>query len=191
MNDTPSTLFTIVLPMFVVASIVAIPTHAQSARAQLEVSGTSTVRGWTCLVEGAMEATAGESSAALPGLPNGLSSVTVTVEVEAFECPEEEMDEHLRDAMEVAEYPQIVFVLQDYSLDGDTAEASGTMTIHGTTNPITFEIELIESSEGIRGVGQAELNMTEFGVTPPSVFLGLLNVGEEITIEFDAPLPSL
>ena len=138
-----------------------------------------------------MEATAGESSAALPGLPNGLSSVTVTVEVEAFECPEEEMDEHLRDAMEVAEYPQIVFVLQDYSLDGDTAEASGTMTIHGTTNPITFEIELIESSEGIRGVGQAELNMTEFGVTPPSVFLGLLNVGEEITIEFDAPLPSL
>ena len=30
----------------------------------------------------------------------------------------------------------------------------------------------------------------EFGVTPPSVWLGLLNVGEVVTIEFEAPLPS-
>ena len=191
MNKIRSTLFAIVLPVFVMVSIVAMPTHAQSVRAELEVSGTSTVRGWTCLVEGAMEATVGESSAALPGLPSGLSSVMVTVQVEEFECPEEEMNEHLREAMEVAEYPQIVFLLQEYSLDGDTAEASGTITIHGTTNPITFEIELVESSEGMRGVGEAELNMAEFGVTPPSVFLGLLNVGEVVTIEFDAPLPSL
>lgn len=29
---------------------------------------------------------------------------------------------------------------------------------------------------------------TEFGVTPPSVMLGLLNVGEVVTIDFDAPL---
>ena len=33
--------------------------------------------------------------------------------------------------------------------------------------------------------------MTEFGVTPPSVWLGLLNVSEVVTIDFDAPIPSM
>jgi len=63
------------------------------------------------------------------------------------------------------------------------------MTIHGTTNPITFDIQLVQSAEGMRGVGEAELDMTEYGVTPPSVWLGMLNVGDTVTIKFDAPLP--
>ena len=101
------------------------------------------------------------------------------------------MNEHLQEAMEASQHPEIVFELQQYSMAGDTAAASGAITIHGVTKPITFEIELVESADGVRGVGQTEVNMTEFGVTPPSVWLGLLNVGEVVTIDFDAPLPSM
>ena len=137
-----------------------------------------------------MEATAGQSSAPLPGFPNGVSAVTVTVQVQEFECPEEEMNEHLQEAMEASAHPEIVVELQEYSLADGTAEASGTITIHGVTRPIALEIELVDSPDGVRGVGEAEIDMTEFGVTPPSVFLGLMNVGEVVTIEFDALLPS-
>ena len=137
-----------------------------------------------------MEATPGQSSDPLPGFPSGLNSVKVTVQVYEFECPEEDMNGHLQEAMEASEHPEIIFELQQYSMAGDTAEASGTIMIHGVTKSITFEIELVESSGGVRGIGQTEINMTEFGVTPPSVWLGLLNVGEVVTIKFDAPLPS-
>ena len=69
------------------------------------------------------------------------------------------------------------------------AEATGPMTILGTTNPITFDIQLVQSADGMRGVGEAELDMTDYGVTPPSVWLGMLNVGEIVTIKFETPLP--
>ena len=186
-----SALITIALIVLVAASMSSTPAQAQSARAQFEVSGTSTVRGWSCPVEGAMEATPGQSSDPLPGFPSGLQSVTITVQVQEFDCPEEEMNEHLQEAMEASQHPEIVFELQQYSMAGDTAAASGAITIHGVTKPITFEIELVESADGVRGVGQTEVNMTEFGVTPPSVWLGLLNVGEVVTIDFDTPLPSM
>ena len=188
--NTQSTSIAFVLTVLVAASLGSTPTQAQSARAEFEVSGTSTVRGWTCPVAGVVEAPPGQSSAPLPGFPNGVGSVTITVQVQDFDCPEEEMNEHLLEAMEASTHPEIVVELQEYSLTGETAEASGTITIHGVTGPITLGIELVESSEGVRGVGETAIDMTEFDVTPPSVFLGLLNVGEVVTIEFDAPLPS-
>ncbi len=190
MTKLLSALTAIALAVLVVASLSSTPTEAQSARAQFEVSGTSTVRGWSCPVEGAMEASPGQASDPLPGFPSGLQSVTVTVQVQEFECPEEQMNEHLLEAMEAPEHPEIVFELQEYSVTDDTAEASGSITIHGVTKPITLEIALVKSADGVRGVGQTEVDMTEFGVTPPSVWLGLLNVGEVVTIDFDAPLPS-
>ena len=190
MTKNRSTLIAVVLTVLVAASTSSTPTQAQSARAQFEVSGTSTVRGWSCPVEGTMETTPGQSSDPLPGFPSGLTSVKVTVQVDDFECPEDEMNQHLREAMEASAHPEIIFELEQYSMAGDTVEASGTITIHGETKPITFQIELVESSDGVRGAGKTEIDMTEFGVTPPSVWLGLLNVGDVVTIDFDAPLPS-
>ena len=176
--------------VLVAATLHSVPAQAQSGEAQFEVTGTSTVRGWTCPVDGALEVTPGQASDPLPGFPNGVNAATVTVQVREFECPDEEMNEHLQEAMESAEHPEIVFELQEYSLEGETAQASGSITIHGETKPLTLDIELVESPNGIRGVGETEINMTDFGVTPPSVFLGLLNVGEVVTIKFDAPLPA-
>ena len=72
-----SALITIALTVLVAASMSSTPAQAQSARAQFEVSGTSTVRGWSCPVEGAMEATPGQSSDPLPRFPSGLQSVTI------------------------------------------------------------------------------------------------------------------
>ena len=162
----------------------------QTVTAQFDISGTSTVRGWTCPVEGVMDVTPGGSSEPIPGFPTGVETVALTIQTEAITCPEEEMTEHLREAMQIEEYPEIVYQLEEYRLKtDDVAEATGTMTILGTTNPITFDIQLVQSDDGMRGVGEAELDMTDYGVTPPSVWLGMLNVGEVVTIKFDTPLP--
>ena len=162
---------------------------AQSPSASVTILGTSTIRGWSCPAEGAIEVTAGGSSAPVPGLATGVQAVKLTVPVAAIECPEEEMIEHLRDAMAAEEYPEIVYELEEYTLTGDTtAETSGTITIYGVTNPIAFEVSLEPSPQGVRSVGETEIDMREFSITPPTLWLGLLKVGPMVRVRFDTML---
>ena len=86
----------------------------QTVTAQFDISGTSTVRGWTCPVEGVMDVTPGGSSEPIPGFPTGVETVALTIQAEAITCPEEEMTEHLREAMQIEEYPEIVYQLEEY-----------------------------------------------------------------------------
>ena len=174
------------------AIAIAIVSVSTSARAQgpvprFEISGTSTVRGWTCPVDGAMSVTPG-GGVPIPGFKDGVQSVTLTIQVDEIACPDEQMTEHLQDAMEAPSHPDIVYELDEYAVSGDTAQASGTLSVHGVTKPISLEIDLVESADGYRGVGETEINMTDFGVTPPSVWGGLLNVGERVQVSFEFPL---
>ena len=54
---------------------------AQASTVAFDVSGTSTVRGWTCSVDGTAEVTAG-GSASVSGFSDGVQAATLTVQVE-------------------------------------------------------------------------------------------------------------
>ena len=88
-------------PRLLVCGMVALaPLYSSSLAAQgstvaFDVSGTSTVRGWTCSVDGAAQVTTG-GSASVSGFDDGVQTATLTVQVEEFECPQDEMREHLR-----------------------------------------------------------------------------------------------
>lgn len=160
------------------------PAAAQQPNVDFTVSGTSTVRGWTCSVSGTARVTSG-SSAPAPGFAAGVQSATLTVPVADFECPDETMTEHLMDAMKPAEFGAITFQLEGYEASSGGAEASGALTIQAVTRPVSFPISLTPSSTGITIAGEVGLDMTEYGVEPPVVLLGLLRVGPEIRIQFE------
>ena len=160
------------------------PVAAQEPGVDFTVSGTSTVRGWTCSVRGTAEVTPGSSPPA-PGFADGLQSATLTVPVADFECPDEEMTEHLLDAMKPAEFAEITFRLDSYEPSGAGAQASGALTIQAVTMPVTFPVSLSPSAAGVAIAGELRLDMTEYGVEPPVVLLGLLRVRPDIRIEFD------
>ena len=159
------------------------PAAAQQPGVDFTVSGTSTVRGWTCSVRGTAEVTPG-SSAPAPGFADGVQSATLTVPVADFECPDEEMTEHLLDAMKPAEFAEITFRLASYEPSGGGAQASGDLTIQAVTMPVSFPISLSSSAAGVEIAGELRLDMTEYGVEPPVVLLGLLRVRPDIRIEF-------
>ena len=159
------------------------PAAAQQSTVEFTVSGTSTVRGWTCAVRGTPEVTPGSSTPA-PGFDAGVQSATLTVQVADFECPDEEMTEHLFDAMKPEEFAEITFELESYEASGAGAEASGALTIHDVTMPVSFPISLTPSGAGVEIAGEVRLDMTEYGVEPPVVMLGLLRVRPQIRIEF-------
>ena len=161
----------------------AAPAAAQSSGVEFAVSGTSTIRGWTCSVSGSAEVTPG-ASAPVPGFDTGVQTATLTVPVNGFDCPEEEMREHLLEALRADEFDEITFRLENYEVSGPQAQASGSLTILDATAPVTFPISLSASGTGVEIEGELRLDMTTYGVEPPVVMLGLLRVRPQIRIEF-------
>jgi polyisoprenoid-binding protein YceI len=160
------------------------PATAQPSAVEFTVSGTSTIRGWTCSVSGSAEVTPGSSSSA-PGFAAGVQSATLTVPVADFECPDETMTEHLFEAMKPAEFAEITFRLESYEASPQGAEASGALTIQSVTRAVSFPISLTPSGAAIEIAGELRLDMTAYGVEPPVVMLGLLRVRPQIRIEFE------
>ncbi len=78
----------------------------------------------------------------------------------------------------------IIRVLDEEGLSTRKAQATGALTITGVTEPVSFPISLTPSGQGVEIEGDLRLDMTTFGVEPPVVMLGLLQVRPQIRIEF-------
>jgi hypothetical protein len=162
---------------------------AGQSTATVTISGTSTVRNWSCPVEAAVKATPGKPGDAVAGFPSGLQTVAFTVPVKAIECDNDTMNEHLRAALKEKTYPQIAYRMKTYTLAGSgAARVAGSLTIAGVTRPVTFDVKLTPSANGVRSQGETNIDMTQFGVTPPKVLLGQLIVGKMVRVKFDAML---
>ena len=179
-----SPVFPIALAVTVGFALLAGSPAAAQSTVEFTVSGTSTIRGWTCTVSGTAEVAPGASTPA-PGFAEGVRTAALTVPVADFECPDETMTEHLLDAMKPAEFPDITFRLQGYEAAGGGARASGALTIQAATHPVSFPISLSPSGAGVEIAGEVQLDMTAYGVEPPVVMLGLLRVRPQIRIQFE------
>ena len=156
---------------------------AQRSSVDFTVSGTSTVRGWTCTVTGSARVTVG-SSIPVRGLADGVQTATLSVPVEEFDCPQDEMIEHLLEALRADEFPEITFRLEGYEANGQGAVTTGTLTILDTTEEVSFPLSLTPSGSGVQIAGEMALDMTAYGVEPPVVMLGLMRVRPRIRIQF-------
>lgn len=148
------------------------------------MSGSSTVRNWTCTAQGVIAITPASAGTPAPGFATGVQGATVTVPVKAFRCPNEEMTQHLYEAMKSDTFPDIVYRLEKYDMAGTQAQATGTMTITGVSKPVTVPVTLTPGASGVHVEGTTRLEFATFDLTPPSVFLGMLKVGPQIRIAF-------
>jgi polyisoprenoid-binding protein YceI len=156
---------------------------AAQSTVDFSVSGNSTIRGWTCTVTGTAQVTVG-SSTPVRGLAGGVRTATLTVPVKDFDCPNDEMTEHLLEAMRPDEFPEITFRLEDYEASGQGAVTTGTLTILDATKEVSFPLSLTPSGSGVRIEGEVALDMTAYGVEPPVVMFGLMRVRPRIRIQF-------
>jgi polyisoprenoid-binding protein YceI len=169
------------------AVLQAAPASAQRSSVDFTVSGTSTVRGWTCSVTGSARVTTG-SSIPVGGLAGGVQAATLTVPVEDFECPDDEMLEHLLEALRVDEFPEITFRLDGYEANRQGAVTTGMLTLLDATQEVTFPLSVIPSGSGAQIEGEVSLDMTDYGVVPPVVMLGLMRVRPQIRIQFSGSI---
>jgi polyisoprenoid-binding protein YceI len=157
---------------------------AQPPNVDFSVSGTSTVRSWTCTVKGVLKVTPGTGAPALPGMASGVQAATVTVPVKDFKCPNDEMTQHLMETMKPEQHAEITYRLERYVVNGAQAEATGTITINGVTAPLNLPLAVEASGGRVQVAGNTRVDMTKFRIDPPVVMMGLLKVGPQIRIEF-------
>jgi len=161
------------------------PAYAQSV--DFSVVAGSLKREWTGTVTGSAQVTAG-SSAPVRGLADGIQAATLTVPVREFDCPQDEMIEHLLEALRADEFPEITFLLEGYRPSGQGAITTGTLTILDSTQEVSFPLFLTPSGSGVQLQGELALDMTAYGVEPPVVMLGLMRVRPQIRIQFSGAI---
>jgi polyisoprenoid-binding protein YceI len=121
-------------------------------------------------------------------------SIKVDIKVDSIECGKRKMNQDLQKALQAEKYPEITFLFQEAELlsepenqdDGFELEVRGLLTVAGTTKEISFTTIAYYIDPGrVRARGGTTINMTDFGVDPPTALMGLIRANEELTVNFD------
>jgi polyisoprenoid-binding protein YceI len=164
---------------------------------RLWVAGTSTVRSFQCQA-GSFDATVtssgSEAVAAVLAGEKAVSNVQVTVPAEKLDCRNGTMNEHMRKALKVKEFPTIAFRAAAYELtrvaDSVAVTLTGTLTLGGVEKPVT--VTAIAKPGPTNGTllvsGTREVRMSEFGLKAPTLMLGTMKVDDRVTVGFDIAL---
>ena len=88
--------------------------------------------------------------------------------------------------LETSRYPTITF--RSTSIDDRDPKrwtVNGDLTLHGTTHPITLQVNKLDASHFS---GSTMIRQTSFGITPIKVMGGAVSVKDEVRVEFDIKL---
>lgn len=147
-------------------------------------------------------------SGSIRGHPGDPASavVDVTVAAAALAADEPEMRKkhrlpaELRDAdrreiestmlgktqLDVAAYPEIGFrsvAIEPQANDGFLV--TGDFSLHGTTRRIRVPVTVRRSGDALRATGAFDVNQSDFGIAPVSLFLGAVRNQDRVRILFD------
>ena len=127
------------------------------------------------------------------------SSIDVVIDVSSIDTHEAKRDGHLKspDFFDVAKYPTMTFKSTKIAKgDGGRWLATGDLTIHGNTHPVTLTVEPLGAPQKspwgteVRGASAStKLSRKLWGLTwNMALETGGVLVGDEVSIQIDAEL---
>jgi polyisoprenoid-binding protein YceI len=186
------------LPLAAALLALAVPGFAQLAVAPtgtLSVLGDSTLHKWTTTTS-----TVAMTFTLADGAPASLADaikaskvkgLEVRIPVVSLKSGESGLDKNMRAAMTADKFPEVAFKLGTYELgkpgDGGTivAKTTGDLTIAGQTKTVTMDVEFTLGAGTAEAKGSYTLNMSDYGIKPPTLMLGTIKVRDPVTIRFD------
>lgn len=158
---------------------------------KMSVTGSSTLHEWTSEVSqvdwtGLISVTANNELEA--------KNVIVTIPVKSIKSAHGKMmDNKTYEAFKYEKNPNIIYKVTgtQTKVTGNetTIEATGTLTMAGVTKPISLQLKSKLLPNGnLLLTASRKLKMTEFNMDPPTAMMGTINVGEEVTINFEVTL---
>jgi polyisoprenoid-binding protein YceI len=166
-------------------------------QSRLWVEGGSTIRAWTCKaadVSASVEASGTNAVAQLFAGEKVVKTVDVTLSSEKLDCGGGTMNDHMKKALKVGDFPTIAFRLATYDLkhgaDGISGTLIGTLTLGGVKKSISIPATGTTENGALHVIGSYELKMTDYDLTPPSLMFGRIKVRDDVTVKFDLMLKS-
>jgi polyisoprenoid-binding protein YceI len=164
-------------------------TKFQSESVKIELAGTSSLHDWT------EKSDKGTGDAVFAVNSNdrvtSLSAMTFTLAAKSLKSDHKAMDKNTYKALKTDANPNISFVLTSAKitpLDGDNyaLKCIGKLTIAGTTNDteITGTGKYNSTEKSFIVKGTKKMKMTDYQVKPPTVMLGTIKTGNDITISY-------
>ncbi|NNN04590.1 MAG: YceI family protein [Elusimicrobia bacterium] len=168
-------------------------------RGSLWIEGDSTLHRWSST------STAVEMSVASPGSGEDLAAavkagkfagLVVHIPDASLKSGESGLDKNMRVAMKAAEFPEVSYRLDRYELGKSAADgatpihAAGELTIAGRTRAVSIDARLAFSADGLHLVGSYPLNMSDYGIKPPTLMFGAIKVKDPVVVRFDLLLAS-
>ena len=157
------------------------------ADSKLIVLGTSNLHDW----EIDAKSMSGKSNLSLEaGELKAIKSLDFSVEVEQLKSGKKGMDNNTYKALNSAMYKNITYKLTNVSKiskssDNYTVETIGDLTICGVTKKInqSFQVKIIGKKAIFNG--KTKIDMTTYGVKPPTALLGTIKTGKDVTVNFN------
>lgn len=123
-----------------------------------------------------------------------VESLSVKVPVKSIKGKEKLMDTKTYEALEANNHPTISFQMTDASslkITGQNIDVvvTGNLSVAGETRKISFRTTGKATKPGVYEFkGSIPLKMTDFKVTPPKAMMGMMKVGDEITLKYHVVL---
>lgn len=82
--------------------------------------------------------------------------------------------------LNAARHPDIRF---SGTLGADAQAVEGRLAIHGTVRKLSLPVEVTRDDD-VRAAGSSSVRQTDFGIEPFSIFMGALQVADEVGIDY-------
>ena len=101
----------------------------------------------------------------------------------SFESGNGKRDSHVREILKAGSYPHVVFHLvsvQGIGMDGaGEGEATGTLTLHGVSQPVRFPVRWVYGEGTLTLQGETVIRFDAFGLKPPTLGGGVIKEADE------------
>lgn len=182
--------FTLISPgLPVQASLPEQNTYILTRNYTVAIHGSSNLRDW----KDSVGTVSGDMTAGI-GVDGKLEVQAIHIKMEVRSIKSDlgsGMDHKTYTALKADANPEIIFLLDvpvklmQINPGGDASVLKGHLTLAGICRPVIMQVSLLMLGQGkIQFEGSQAINMTDYGVKPPTALFGTIKARPQITIKF-------
>lgn len=160
--------------------------EAINSESKLEVTGTSSLHDWECVVK---EFTGKIKADVQSGKVVSISEFDFSFKAKSLESGKSGMDKKVYEALKEEANPWISYKGSSVVLKSDgTATFKGTMTIAGVGKSFETPVKVSYQNGKVSLIGEQSFKLTDFKIEPPTAVFGTIKTGDTVTIHYTIKL---
>ncbi|WP_020526830.1 YceI family protein [Flexithrix dorotheae] len=175
-----------ILAAFLLPGLIQAQLYKVDESTDVKINGGSTMHDWESDVE---EVTGSANITTEGNIIKEISSLSIQFVVKSIESGKGKMNSLTYEALKEKSNPKITFNLTKVnSINGSNLDVQGDLTIAGKTNSVNLKGKASVSGTTITITGEQGIDMTQYGVDPPTAMLGTIKVDPNVTIKYSLVL---